>query len=327
MTTPRFDLVDIIQTIRQRRRFIITVTILAVLVGILFTFVRRNKYKAQAEFFLSNPLYADRNYLFRSHDMHFVDFFAGDDDIDKIIVTAESDLVKDQVINNLHLAEAYKIDMSKPEERNKLKSLYNKMFNIKRSEYRHLILTYTDTDPKRAADVANEHIRVTEETYRQYYNTIKGYAYNSIQDKIHDMDSSINSLTDTLSTLRDQYKIYNIISPSRASESNGSIQNSGVQGFGSAVEKVQNISSVKDQLVIDRAKYISLLNEFSTGTKEGELKFIQVTNSAVPPVDPVGLGLILTIIAAIFLGFFFGTAYILIVTYYKLLVSAERERR
>ncbi|MCD6063719.1 MAG: Chain length determinant protein, partial [Flavipsychrobacter sp.] len=90
MTTPRFDLVDIIQTIRQRRKFILIVTILTVLVGVLFTFVRKNKYKAEAEFFLSNPLYADRNYLFRSHDMHFVDFFAGDDDIDKIIVTAES---------------------------------------------------------------------------------------------------------------------------------------------------------------------------------------------------------------------------------------------
>ena len=89
MTTPRFDLVDIVHTLRQRRRFIFIVMALTILVGVLFTFIRTKKYEAEAEFFLSNPLFADRNYLFRSHDMHFVDFFAGDDDIDKIIVTAE----------------------------------------------------------------------------------------------------------------------------------------------------------------------------------------------------------------------------------------------
>lgn len=321
MTTPRFDLVDITQTIRQRRRFILIVTILTVLVGILFTFVRKDKYKSEAEFFLSNPLYADRNYLFRSHDMHFVDYFAGDDDIDKIIVTAESDLVKDKVIANLGLAKAYDCDMSKPGDRNKLKGLYNKRFNIKRSEYRHLIVDYTDTDPQRAADVVNEHIRITEETYRQYYNTIKGYAYKSIQDKIHEMDSTIGSMTDTLSVLRDKYRIYDIISPARATIS-GQVNSASANGYG--VEEIQNISSVKDQLVIDRAKYISLLNEFSTGTKEGELKFIQVTNKAVPPTDPVGLGLVLTVIACAILGFFFGTLYILIMTYYRVLISVQR---
>lgn len=320
MTTPRFDLVDITQTIRQRRRFILIVTILTVLVGILFTFVRKNKYKAEAEFFLSNPLYADRNYLFRSHDMHFVDFFAGDDDIDKIIVTAESDLVRDKVIQNLNLAAAYKINMDDPGERGKLKGMYEKRFKIKRSEYRHLMLTYTDTDPKRAADVLNEHIRVTEETYRQYYNTIKGYAYNSIKDKIHEMDSSISSLTDTLASLRDEHRIYDIISPSRAMV-DGSVGN-GATGFG--VEQIQNISSIKDQLVIDRAKYISLLNEFSTGTKDGELKFIQVTNVATPPNDPEGLGLILTVIACALLGFFFSALYVLLMTYYRILISVQR---
>ena len=320
MTTPRFDLVDIVHTLRQRRRFIFIVMALTILVGVLFTFIRTKKYEAEAEFFLSNPLFADRNYLFRSHDMHFVDFFAGDDDIDKIIVTAESDLVKDQVMKNLNLAAAYKIDTTKPEERNKLRNMYKKRLNIKRTEYRHLVLKYTDTDPDRAAAVANEHIRVTEATYRNYYNTIKGYAYNSISDKIHQMDSSIASMTDSLSSMRDKYRMYDIISPSRAALG-GSVSSS-ANGF--AVEQIQNIASVKDQLVIDRAKYVSLLNEFSTCTGVNEMKFIHVTNRAIPPTDPKGLGLILTVIAAGIIGFFFAAMYILLMTYYRVLIAVER---
>ncbi|MCD6064408.1 MAG: hypothetical protein K0R82_2319, partial [Flavipsychrobacter sp.] len=224
------------------------------------------------------------------------------------------------VIQNLNLPAAYNIDMNDAGDRGKLKGMYEKRFKIKRSEYRHLMLTYTDTDPKRAADVLNEHIRVTEETYRQYYNTIKGYAYNSIQDKINEMDSSIAAMTDTLGSLRDQYRIYDIVSPTRASV--GSSLGNVSSGYG--VEQVQNIASIKDQLVIDRAKYVSLLNEFSTGTKGDELKFIQVTNMATAPNDPEGLGLVLTVLGCALLGFFFATLYILLMTYYRILISVQR---
>lgn len=325
MATPRFDVIDITQTIRKRRRFIIIVTLVAMALGVVFCLVRKKKYKAQTEFFLSNPLYADRNYLFRSLDMHFVDYFAGDDDIDKIIVNAESDVVKDKVIENMKLAEAYNIDMSKPEQRSKLKDIFNLNSKIKRSEYRHLILTYVDTDPVRAANVANEHVKVTEEVFRNYYNTIKGYAYQSIHDKIIEMDSSIAALTDTLSGLRDQYKIYDIISPSRTTNTTASINSNGATAFGKGVEQIQNISSVKDQLVIDRSKYISLLNEFSTGTKDNEVKFIQVASPAIPPTDQSGPGMLITVLTCALLGIFFSTLYLLLTTYYKILISVERD--
>jgi uncharacterized protein involved in exopolysaccharide biosynthesis len=324
MATPRFDVIDIVQTIRNRRRFVMIVTAVAMVLGGLLYIVRKKKFKAQVEFFLSNPLYADRNYLFRSHDMHFVDYFAGDDDIDKIIVNAESRNVKEKVIYSMKLPEAYKIDMARPEKRTDMFEKYDDNFKIKRSEYRHLILTYTDTDPQRAADVANEHVRMTEQVFRDYYNTIKGYAYNSINDKIKQMDSSIASLTDSLAHMRDQYKLYNIVSPVRTG-STAPVISGGGAGFGRGMEEIQNISAIKDQLVIDRSKNISLLNEFSTGTKDGELKFIQVASPAVPPTKPAGPGKIVTLLGAGLLGFFFSIIWILITAYYKILISVDRK--
>lgn len=323
MATPRFDIIDITQTIRNRRRFVITVTLVAMALGLALSFVRKKKYKAETEFFLSNPLYADRNYLFRSHDMHFVDFFGGDDDIDKIIVTAESYNVKNKVIENMKLAEAFKLDMSKPEQAHKMMETYDLNFKIKRSEYRHLILTYVDRDPKRAAEVANEHVRVTEETFRHYYNIIKGYAYTSISDKIQEMDSSINQLTDSLAVMRDQYKLYDIVSPARTGASAPAIHSNGSASFGRGMEQIQNISAIKDQLVIDRSKYISLLNEFSTGTKD-ELKFIQVASPAVTPTEPSGPGPVLIVFGAALLGLFFSIIWLLLTAYYKILISVER---
>src|SRR5579875_2894507 len=114
MSTPNFDLVDIVHTIRNRRRFVIIITILAVLVGIAFFYVRKKRYIAKTEFLIMNPLYTDRNNIFRNTEMRFIDYFAGEDDIDRVIAIAESDTVIDKIIRIKNLAYYYKVDTTKP---------------------------------------------------------------------------------------------------------------------------------------------------------------------------------------------------------------------
>src|SRR5690606_24892198 len=162
MATPSFDLVDVTQTLRNRRRFIITITVIAAVLGAALYFVRKKKYEAQADFIMSNPLYADRNNLFRANEMRFVDYFGGDDDVDRILVVAESDTVRNLVAQRLNLAEAYKLDMSKADDRDKLKGIFKKYYKIDRTEYKTCQVFYTDTDPERAAAVVNESINAME---------------------------------------------------------------------------------------------------------------------------------------------------------------------
>jgi uncharacterized protein involved in exopolysaccharide biosynthesis len=321
--TPRFDLVDIAQTIRNRRRFIIGITVAAAVLGTVFYLLQKKTYKASSEFIVSNPQYADRANLFRTTEARFIDYFAGEDDIDRVIAIAKSDLVKNQVIDNMHLFEAHKLDPNKPKDAEKMSGIFKKNFDVNRTEYKNMEISYVDEDPKRAADVTNEAVRVIELTYRNYYNNLKGRIYNSIQEKIAEIDSSVNVLTDSLAHLRAQYGIYDIISPARENIVAGGMKGSGPD-FGRGVELVQNVESVKDQLVIDRAKNISLLNEFSTGTKMDDMRFLQVISTAMPPVKAAGLGMILSVIACTLAGFFLSVVIALLGAYYKKLVSVER---
>src|SRR5690606_20723896 len=98
MSNPRFDLVDIIRIIERRRRFVITVTLISVALGLLFYFVRQKKYKAEAAFFVSNPLYADRSTMFGNADSRYTDYFGGEDDIDRVIALAGSDTIVMEVL-------------------------------------------------------------------------------------------------------------------------------------------------------------------------------------------------------------------------------------
>ncbi len=323
MSTPRFDLVDVTQTLRNRRRMLTIIMVITAALGAAVFFVRKKKYKAEAEVIISNPLYADRNNIFRTTDMNFVDYFGGEDDVDHVLAIAMSDTVRGIVARRLKLDEAYKIDLTNPEDQEKLKGVFKKRYEIKRTENTTARVSFVDTDPVRTAAVVNESIKATEEVFRRYYLKLKQDVAASVERKIADLDSSIVALTDTLGHLREEYKIYDIVNPARNTIT-GSIKSNGKQGFGLALERIQNIEAVKDQLVQDKAKNISILNEFHTGADMRSMEYMHVLTPAKPPVDPAGLGLILTVIASALFGFFFGSVYILITTYYKMLISVER---
>lgn len=324
MSNPRFDLVDIVATLSKRRRFIITVTLLAGILGAIFYFVFPRKYEANAEFLVSSPLIGDRNNVFRNVESQFINSFANEDDIDKVISIAKSDTVRNIVVAKLGLDKVWNYDLSKLKDADALAKRFKSNYKYKRTEYQNMELSYTDTDPKIAADITNEAITAIENIYRGYYNQIKANTTLALQQKLHETDSAIAVMTDTLAAMRDKYKIYDIISPARQTIISGGIKSNGAANFGRAVEEIQNIEATKDQLVKDRASYISLMNEFTTGTRLGEMPLTQTISPAKPPVSPKGLGAVLNIVAFLLVGFFFSSIWILLSTYLSLLLKAER---
>ena len=309
MTNTSFDLVDIIRTLQKKRGFIVVMTLVA-------------NYKGQSNFFVNNPLYGDRSTLFRSVETRYVDYFGGDDELDKIMALANSDTVRDRIIRNCQFQDVYKLDINDPKGHAALMTIFNKNFNIKRTEYKDVEVSYLAYDPVTAANVANMSVKVLEETYRHYYTAIKENIYTAINDKVTQLDSSINSLTDSLAGLRDKYGIYSLISPARQDIINGDIKSSG-KGYGKALEQVQNIESIKDQLVIDRAHYISVLNEFAT-TMGNSMEFLKVITRAVPPIQPTGPSAMIILAIAAFMGILFSSIYILLITYFRKLNSVVR---
>lgn len=321
-TAPRFDLVDVVQTIKKKFTFVLIATIAAAVVGAIFFFSRKPKYEAKTEFLISNPLYYDRNSLFRNTEMRFVDYMGGDDDLDKISAIAESDTVMNLVIRNLHLAQDYNIDTNDVKGMAFVHMIFRKGFTFKRTENKDAIVTFVDHDAPRSAAVANEVVKVTADIFNSYYNNMRSKMFAALKDKMHEQDSAINALTDTLAVLRDQYGIYAVLSPSRQNVMTGSV--SGGKSTAMGMEKIQNVEAIKDQLVADRAKYVSLSNEFSTGTKEGAVSLTQVISKAKTPLTPKGPNAMMTILTAALLGFFFSVLLVLVLTYYRILISVER---
>ena len=325
MTEPiRFDLIEIAKILQQRRRYILVVTLAAALCGTLFYLISKKKFVAKSEFLVVNPLYSDRNNLFRTDQALFLNYFGNEDDIDKVLAIAKSGFAEDRIIHNTHLAQAYKTDTTSKEDYIKLYRRFEKSYDPKRTEHQSMEVYFTDTDPNVAAAVTNEAVRVIGNMYSEYFNTLRDHARQSLKMKVQQLDSVIASMTDSLAGMRDRYGIYEIISPNRKNMMGNGAMHGGGTGYGRAIEELQNLESIKDKMVEDRANNISLMNEFSTGTKEGELPLIQVITNATPPDDPKGLGLVLTVVVCALVGAFFSALWLLLSAYFRGLTLVQR---
>jgi len=292
--TPQFDLVDIAKTLQKRSRFILAVTVVAAIVGAVLQLVLPKKYDARAELFVANPLYADRNNIFRNRNAEFINYFGNEDDIDKVIALAESDVARKLILDRQDLAKVYGLDTAQLKDRMKLAAIFKKNFKVTRTEYQGMEMSYTDENPVIAANVTNEAVAVTEHIYKDFYNELKRNVVTSLNRKITQTDSSIQAIADSTSRV-----------PA------GSIQG-------------QALIATKDQFILDRSKDLSLLNEFNTGLGDGEMSLLRVISAASPATEPKGFGFIKTIFVFALIGAFFSSVWALISTYFNQLTAVER---
>jgi uncharacterized protein involved in exopolysaccharide biosynthesis len=299
------NLTDVVGSVRKHSKLIVAMTVLTSVAGVIFYMSGHKKYEAKTEFVLRNPMYNDRNNIY-NFDARFIDYFGNEDDVDRLLLMSGSDIVQGRVIRNMHLAEAYGIDAGNRKGEHQVAKRFEKNFNIARTEYKDLIVSFDDEDPARAASVANNFVKVLDTTIGDYYADMRRNIYRAIQIKMHQEDSTIDALTDTLVGLRGKYNIYDIISPSRNNIMLSPMKDNGNKEYGKGVEMIQNIESLKDQVVSDRARQTSLVNQYETGFASNNTSLLKVVTEAKEPVSPKGLGGFYTLLASAFLGFFFS---------------------
>ena len=308
------NLIGITRVLQRNARYVLGVTVAAMVIGAIGFFARTKQYKASADFFVSNPMYNDRISAF--HTGGSVPYFATDEDIDKVMGLARTDGVKQQIAIKSGLPAYYKLDTSKPEDMEKLHAIFNSQFKLERSEFGIMNASYTVPDAKIAAITANNAVAEIGELYKGFFQDMRTNVAATVQKQIAMSDSAIAALTDTLAIMRDKYGIYDIISPARYGIINGTMQNR-APGSGYAIEKLQNVEANKDQFVTDRVRYLSLYNEYAAGQAADEMPLIKMMSPASAPTQPAGLGIILTIIACGIAGFVLSAIWVLFVSFLR----------
>ncbi|WP_276133454.1 hypothetical protein [Polluticoccus soli] len=312
----RYDLHQVGTTLYRYRRLIIVITICSAIAGLLLASLRTKRYQAETEFFLKNPFYSDRNFLY-NNESKFLDYFANEDDVNRLILLAESDSVQQEVIQRFDLLRTYKVEGDKEMALFSLRKQLAGNLKIVRTPSKSLLLRYTDTSAARSAAIANYYVAVLDNALRGFYNDTRMSMRQSILVKITEEDSSIAVLTDSLVALRDKYSIYDIVSPARSNIIVSNVKYTGKPGFAEGLEEIQNLESIKDQTVSNRAWHIALASQYTTGTKMNELPLTKIIRTAAAPLKANGPGRITSAIICAITGFGFSVLFSLIMAYNK----------
>ena len=302
-----YSLRSILNVIIARKGFVIKTTLLAIVLGVGAYFIFPKEYKAETVFILRNPQLTDRNSLYGGN----AGYFASEDDISKFISMSESDSFHNKLITGLNLGKEYNLDTSRRVDYIKLKKVIATHLQIYRAENNNVVLLYFDKDPELAANVANYSIPLLDFALRSFYTGVRKSQIVALTNKIAEQDSIVSILTDSLVKLREEYGIYDIINPARHNIMSGRIENSGRPGFARGIEVIQNIASVKDEMVASKATNITLLGQYTTGTKLNDQPITDVLKIARPPVQPV-LRFSMVLILCTFAGLLCGLLYVLL---------------
>lgn len=319
----RFDLIDIVQLLLRRRNFILLVAGLAFLTGLAVYFLARPKYEAQAEIIVSNPLHSDRVRVFSKEIPVPVDYFANEQSNDRALAVAGSDQVVREIVRRNNMLDVYKLRNDKPGDFEVAVKRVRGSLKVRRTEFGSIQIFFTDTEPKRAAEIANSAVAIIQENFQHYFSGIRTNTAGALQRRITYSDSAIRVLTDSLVALRERTGFYEIVSPNRTGLIVGSLRSTNAR----AIEEIQNLESVKDQYVIDRSRYISMAAESSTGIDEKELPIVRVISAAETPGVRSGLSLALTLITYTLAGLLFGMFWAVLAGWFHRVWITLQDRR
>ena len=301
-----FNLFDIILTVLKWKTYIIGLAIAASLAAAVYLYMQKNEYKAYGSFFPASAVMSGRINLFRENQQEWIDFFGGENEVDRAFVIGNSADVVSYLIDKYDFAKHYNIDVKNdPDGSKKVYKRFAKNFSLSRSGYKHLEVSFVDEDADLAHKVVNEAMNRTEDMLRKLYEHVNTQLAAAIDNRKDSISDQLKIYTDSLIQLRVKYNIYDIVSPGRSNLITGNAKGSGIN-YATGLEEIQNIEEVKDKLAINKAKYMSLSNEFKTATYKG-FPMIHVVQWATPNGPKAGpyriLGVLTAGVTALLFGF------------------------
>lgn len=298
-----FDLFDVIRVILKWKTKILMLGAAAGVIAAIYFMLQKNYYNAYGSFFPASSVISGRVNLFSQEKQEWIDYFGTENEVDRIYVLGNSASVISYLIGKFNMAAHYQIDTNAKDAQKKVYKRFTKNFTITRSGYNHIEINFTDESSDLAYQVVNEAINRIESQLRLLYGTINRQLAISIENRADSIQQNLVMYSDSLARTRVRYQIYDLIGPSRQAMAS-SPKGNGLQ-FAQGLEEIQNLEEVKNRLATDRARYLSLANEFRTSTFDG-FPMIHVMQWASPNGPKAGPFRILGVLTAIGAALIFG---------------------
>lgn len=268
MEQPR-NLLQIVKTIFKYKWTIVKLCVLAFIGTAVISLFLPNYYEATTVFFAASEDLAKPESLFSERGSNIpTQYYGNGDDMDRLLTVAQSNELKDMLIDSFQLYEHYKMKPGGPKVRYRIRRKFNKYYQIIKTDKDAIELSFEDKDPEFAAKVANAARDEIQEIARRLVrnNQIKSLKAN--QENLVAKSKTLEVVGDSLATLQGNYGIYNGAEQVQALAEKVSLTEGQLTNYQAQLKVLENNRSVpRDTIVFLKAKVEGLKTSMDTLNK------------------------------------------------------------
>jgi uncharacterized protein involved in exopolysaccharide biosynthesis len=203
-----FTLLDVIQLLVDRRKYIAGVTAGVMILSAGLSLLQPDYFKASTTFYAASQdlLNPDKIFGKSTNEMYY---FGNAYDIDRILSIGASAELIEHMIDEFGLYDHYEIDPEKPKAADKAKKRFSKHYTIQKTKLDAVEITFEDTSPELAAQIANRAREVIDSLSIRMIKSRQYDVIKSFEMSIDTREALLQNLRDSLIELRGFYNIYN----------------------------------------------------------------------------------------------------------------------
>lgn len=158
-------------------------------------------YPASSDLSSPQPLgYVDKN----------IRYFGNDHDRDRVFSISQSVDIADEIIEKYDLITRYDIDTSHQHWQHFVRSTFYSYYNIIKTKYDALELSFESTDPQMSADIANEARDLIAQHSDQLTKSSQQNQLATFEQSIVDKEKFLQSMNDSVVALRKTYGVFDL---------------------------------------------------------------------------------------------------------------------
>ena len=203
----RDNLLGVFQTIYRWRKAIRNICLIALVGSIAYSLTLPNYYQASTIFYPASPELSNPELIF-GYTGQVTNYFGSDRDLDRLDEIANSTEVVDHMVRRFRLYEVYGLDSTSLKGRAKVREYFRNLYVAQKNKNDAVELSIEDTDPDRAAEMANAVRDKINEIAQRLIKGSQSHLLATFEENIKNKAIELDMLADSLRRLQSRYNIY-----------------------------------------------------------------------------------------------------------------------
>lgn len=262
------SLLDLLALLYRWRKPIIGISFLAAILTAGASLLLPNYYEASTQFYAASPDLANPNPLGNTDNSN-KRIYGNDNDIDRLISIAKSNVVSNHLIDSFDLFNHYEIDPSKPKAKYKLLLKLNKFFEITKTKYDAIKLSFEDKDPEVATAMANATRDMVDKLAAKMIKNSQSKLLVNYKQNVASKQVEYDAISDSLYKTRKKYNVFNTQSQGEAFGASMVSIEGKIQNYTSRISYLKSQGSIipADSIQFFEAKLKGYKNQYKTLNK------------------------------------------------------------